>query len=76
MKKKLKLNELKVQSFVTNLNNQDKVMGGDLSLMQSQCNTCIPQSEGMCLNTRTNCPIIVASLDPRQSCVLLQSIPC
>ena len=62
MKKKLKLNDLKIQSFVTNLNNQDKILGGDLSLGYSQCGTCIPQSEGMCLNTRTHCPIVLESI--------------
>ena len=53
-KKKLKLNDLKVESFITNTN---EIKGGDLSLMVSRCNPCIPQSEGACLNTRTNCPI-------------------
>jgi hypothetical protein len=57
MKNKLKLNELQIQSFVTETN-ADKIKGGaGVATIYPEC-------------------YLPASLDPRNSCVLLTNITC
>jgi len=53
MKKKLSLTELKVQSFVTQIEDSKNIQGGAgtiaCSVEQSKCDACIPQSESRCI---------------------------